>query len=79
MQPLHFTDMHLHLGLPWQLSGKELPVNAGNAGSIPAWGKYPGKEMATRSSILAWEISWTEESGGLQSMGLQNSWTQLSD
>ena len=26
------------------------------------------KEMATHSSILAWEISWTEESGGLQSM-----------
>ena len=29
------------------------------------------KEMATRSSILAWEIPRTEESGGLQSMGLQ--------
>ena len=29
------------------------------------------KEMATRSSILAWEISWTEEPGGLQSMGSQ--------
>ena len=29
------------------------------------------KEMATHSSILAWEIPWTEESGGLQSMGLQ--------
>ena len=27
--------------------------------------------MATRSSILAWRISWTEESGGLQSMGSQ--------
>ena len=27
------------------------------------------KEMATHSSILAWEISWTEEPGGLQSMG----------
>ena len=26
------------------------------------------KEMATHSSILAWEISWTEEVGGLQSM-----------
>ena len=30
------------------------------------------KEMATHSSILAWEISWTEELGGLQSMGLQS-------
>ena len=27
--------------------------------------------MATHSSILAWRIPWTEESGGLQSMGLQ--------
>ena len=31
------------------------------------------KEMAIHSSILAWEISWTEEPGGLQSMGLQES------
>ena len=30
------------------------------------------EEMATHSSILAWEIPWTEEPGGLQSMGLQN-------
>ena len=29
------------------------------------------KEMATHCSILAWEIPWTEKSGGLQSMGLQ--------
>ena len=29
------------------------------------------KEMATHSSALAWEIPWTEESGGLQSMGSQ--------
>ena len=29
------------------------------------------KEMAMHSSILAWEISWTEEPGGLQSVGLQ--------
>ena len=33
------------------------------------------KEMATHSSILVWEIPWTEESDGLQSMGLQKSWT----
>ena len=37
------------------------------------------KEMATHSSILAWEIPWTEEPGGLQSTGSQRSWTQLSD
>ena len=29
------------------------------------------KEMATHSSILAWKISWTQEPGGLQSMGSQ--------
>ena len=37
------------------------------------------KGMATHSSILAWKIPWTEEPGGLQSMGLQKSQTQLSD
>ena len=35
--------------------------------------------MATYSSILAWEIPWTEEPGGPQSMGSQKSQTQLSD
>ena len=30
------------------------------------------KEMETHSSILAWKIPWTEETGGLQSMGLQS-------
>ena len=35
-------------------------------------GKDPlEKEMATHSSILAWRIPWTEESGGIQSMGSQ--------
>ena len=29
------------------------------------------EDMATRSSILAWRIPWTEEPGGVQSMGLQ--------
>ena len=36
------------------------------------------QEMATHSSILAWRIPWTEEPGGLQSMGLQKSQTGLS-
>ena len=37
------------------------------------------KEMATHSNILAWESPWMEEPGGLQSMGLQKSWTSLSN
>ena len=36
-------------------------------------------KMATHSSLLAWEIPWTEEPGGLQSIGSQKSQTQLSD
>ena len=35
------------------------------------WESPLEKEMATHFSILAWEILWTEEPGGLQSMGLQ--------
>ena len=34
--------------------------------------------MKTHSGLLAWEIPWSEEPGGLQSMGLQKSWTGLS-
>ena len=34
------------------------------------WGDPLEKEMVTHSSILAWEIPWTEEPGGLQSMGV---------
>ena len=37
------------------------------------------KEMATHSSILAWEIPWTVEPGGLQPMGLQKSQAWQSD
>ena len=35
--------------------------------------------MATHSSIIAWEIPWTEEPGGLQSMRFPKSWTRLND
>ena len=54
-------------------SGKESPDNAGDVGSIPSlgWKDSLEEEMATHSNILAWKIPWTEEPGGLQSMGLQ--------
>jgi len=38
---------------------------------VPGWEDALEKGMATHSSILAWEIAWTEEPGGLWSMGLQ--------
>ena len=37
------------------------------------------KEMATHASILAWDIPWTEEPGGLQSIRSKKNRTQLSD
>ena len=36
-----------------------------------SWEDPLEKEMATPSSILAWKVPWTEEPGGLQSMGSQ--------
>ena len=53
---------------------KNPPAGAGNARDM---GLTLGQEdaleweMATHSTILAWKIPWTEEPGGLQSMGLQ--------
>ena len=57
---------------------KNLPVVQETQVRSLGWEDPLQKEMATHSSVLAWRISWTEESGGLQSMGSQ-SWTQLSD
>ena len=49
---------------------KEFPCKAGDRDSIPGLGRLPGKETATRSSVLAWRIPWTEESGRLQTKEL---------
>ena len=52
---------------------KNLPANAGDAVSFLDK-EYPlEKEITTYSNILAWEIPWTEEPVGLQSLGLQES------
>ena len=48
-----------------------LPAMQQTQGRSLGWEDPLEKEMATHSSILAWRIPWTEESGGLQSMGLQ--------
>ena len=40
-------------------------------GFIPDWENPLEEEMANHSTIIAWEIPWTEEPVGLQSMGLQ--------
>ena len=63
---------------PWHFPGgsavKNPPANAGDlrdTGSVPGSGRSLEKEMATCSIILAWKTLWTEEPGGLQSMGSQ--------
>ena len=51
---------------------KNLPVKSGGSGSGSGGQKDPlEKEMTTHSIILDWRIPWTEEPGGLQSVGSQ--------
>ena len=64
-----FIKLHLTQDFPGGSVVKNLPANAGDArdmGLIPGSGRSPDRVMATHSSILAWEIPWTEEPGGLQ-------------
>ena len=60
----------------WQENNS--PANVGDLNSILGCEDPLEKEMATHSSVLAWEIPWIEEPGRLQSMGLQSR-TRLSD
>ena len=62
------------MGFPCSSVVKNPPDNVGHTGdvcSIPGSGRSLEKEMATHSSILAWEIPWTEEPDRLQFMGSQ--------
>ena len=64
------------------LVGKNLPTNTGDVrdkGSSLGWEDLLQGDMKTHSSILAWEIPWTEDPDGLQPTGLQKSWIRLSD
>ena len=63
----------MHLRFPNGSNGKESACNAGDTGLILGLGRSPGGGNGTPSSILAWKIPWTEESGGVQSMGSQES------
>ena len=55
----------LTLSFPSGSNGKESVCNAGDPGSIPGSGRSLEKGVATHSSILAWRIPWTEETGRL--------------
>ena len=59
---------------------KNLPAvqETQEAGVRPPGQEDPlGKEIATHSSMLAWQIPWTGEPGGLPSIRSQKSWTKL--
>ena len=52
--------------------GSDVKESAGNAGGMGLDLEYPlEKGMVTSSDVLAWRIPWTEEPGGLQSLGSQ--------
>ena len=58
---------------------KHLPAMQGTWVRLLGWEDPLEKEMAAHSSVLAWEIPWTEELGELQSMGSRKSQARLSD
>ena len=79
-----FKEVSCLCGLPCWLSGKKkkkknLPAKAGDVGSIPGSGRFPGDGNSNPLSISAWEIPWTEKPGGLQSIGSEKSQARLSN
>ena len=65
--------------LPDGSVAKSPPAHVGDAGFIPVSRRFPGEGNDNLLNILDLEIPWTEEPGSLQSMGLEKSWTQLSN
>ena len=57
------------MDFPGGSDSKEYACNAEDLGSIPGLGGSPAKEMATHSSVVAWSIPWTEETGGYSPRG----------
>ena len=76
-----FKEKKVIKGFPGSSDGKESAYHAGDVGLIPGSGSSPGEGNGRHSSILAWKIPWTEETGGLERVGqgLARSWTRLSD
>ena len=63
--------MYYLMGFPSGLAVKNLPAKQETWIRSLGWEDPLANEMATHSSILAWEIPWTEELGGLWSIGSQ--------
>ena len=63
--------LRLRTGFRGGSDDKDSAYDAGELGLVLESEKFPREENALYSSILVWKIPWTEEPGGLQSMGLQ--------
>ena len=59
------------MGFPDSSNGKESACNAEDLGLISGLERFPGGGHGNHLSIVAWRIPWTEETGGLQSIGSQ--------
>ena len=70
-QKIKKHEVSSHMGFPGSSVVKNLPAVQETWVQSLGWEDPLEKEMATHSSILAWEIPWTEEPGGLQSTGSQ--------
>ena len=66
-----YQEIQHFQGFPGSSESKKFACNTGDPGSIPRLGRFPGEGNGYPLSILAWTFPWTEEPGGLQSMGLQ--------
>ena len=75
----NFKRLYSIYELPWWLSGKEFACQSKINGSTLGREDSLEKELATHSSILAWESPRTQEPGRLQSTGLKKRWTPLGD
>ena len=61
-------------GFPCGSDGKASACNAGDPGSIPGSGRSPGTGNGNPLQYSCLKITWTEEPGGLQSIGSQRVW-----
>ena len=75
LSSLWFFHLRIPVGIPWWLSGKESACQCRGCRRCGfdswMWADSLEKATVTHSSTLAWEIPWTEEPGGLQSMELE--------
>ena len=74
-----FLRCKIGMEFPRWLIVKESACSAGDINSIPGSGRSLGEGNDNPCQYSCLEIPWTEEPGGLQSMGSQKNWTRLSD